>query len=144
VVNDPTSPLLFSTENVASGNGTDEGASALIGPGLAGLIVITPSIPVSRPEGVCPEQSAAHMTRNIETVGTPANFTTKFSGMSLVAQQKRVRRARVLGSARAPLTVIGVLPDPRMLQPERLLHARARALPKNALDEIVSAPALTI
>jgi len=89
VVNDATSPLLFSTEKVAFCSGTDAGASALIGPGLAGLIVITPSIPVSRPGGVCPEQRAAHMTRNIETVETAANFTTKFIGTSLVAQQKR-------------------------------------------------------
>ena len=49
--------LFFSTTNGAFASGTEPGASALIGPGLAGLIVITPSIPDSPAEGVCPAEA---------------------------------------------------------------------------------------
>jgi hypothetical protein len=63
-MNEVTSPLFFSTAKVAFASGTEPGASALIGPGLAGLIVITPSIPDSPAEGVCPveAQTAIAMT----------------------------------------------------------------------------------
>jgi hypothetical protein len=88
-MNEVTSRLFFSTVKVALASGIEPAVSALVGPGLAGLIVITPSIPDAPAGGVWPEQTAAHMMRNIKTVETPANFTTKFIGTSLVAQQKR-------------------------------------------------------
>ena len=59
VVNDATSPWLFSTTNVAFANGIDAASPSLAGPGLAGLTVIVPSIPDSPPDEVCPVQAHA-------------------------------------------------------------------------------------
>jgi hypothetical protein len=61
VMNEVTSALFFSTANVAFASGTEAAASALIGPGLAGPIVITPSIPDSPAEGVCPLEAQTAM-----------------------------------------------------------------------------------
>jgi hypothetical protein len=57
VVNDATSALLLSTPKVAFASGTESGASIFAGPGLAGLIVIVPSIPDCPSTGVCPEKA---------------------------------------------------------------------------------------
>ena len=59
---DVTSPLFFSTAKVAFASGVEAAASILLGPGLAGLIVITPSIPDSPAEGVCPVETQTAMT----------------------------------------------------------------------------------
>jgi len=56
---------------VAFANGIEAASPSLTGPGLAGLIVIIPSIPDSPPDGVCPLQAPApvktspKMTENI-------------------------------------------------------------------------------
>jgi hypothetical protein len=77
VVNDATSLALFSTANVAFGSGTEPGSSALIGPGLAGLIMMTPSIPDSGPPCNCEGENAADIVISIKTVETVVSFITE-------------------------------------------------------------------
>jgi len=77
VVNDATSPLLFSTANVAFASGTEPGSSALIGPGLAGLIMITPSIPDSGSPCNCEGENAADIVTSIKTIETLGSFMTE-------------------------------------------------------------------
>ena len=67
-MNEVTSPLFFSTTNGAFASGTEPGASALVGPGLAGLIVITPSIPDSPAEGVCPVEAETIMAMSTKAM----------------------------------------------------------------------------
>ncbi|SRR6266511_794266 len=78
VVNDVTSPLFFSTAKVALASGIEAGASALIGPGLAGPIVITPSIPDSPAEGVCPVEAQTAMMMSPKAVGKLRNLTAHY------------------------------------------------------------------
>ena len=77
-MNEATSPLLFSTTNVAFASGTEPGASTLIGPGLAGLIVMTPSIPDSPPEGVCPAEAQTAITINPKAMNNVRNLTVQY------------------------------------------------------------------
>ena len=53
-------------------------ASALIGPGLAGLIVITPSIPDSPAEGVCPVEAQTAMTMSAKAMSKLRNLTAHY------------------------------------------------------------------
>jgi len=53
---------------MAFASGTEPASSALIGPGLAGLMVIIPSIPDSPPEEVCPLQAHASMKTSPNTI----------------------------------------------------------------------------
>jgi hypothetical protein len=78
VVNDATSALLFSTTNVAFASGTEPGASALIGPGLAGLIVMIPSIPDSPPDGVCSAEAQTAMTMSPKAASKLRNVTAHY------------------------------------------------------------------
>lgn len=78
MVNDATSPLLFSTTNVAFASGTESASSALIGPGLAGLIVMIPSIPDSPPEEVCPLQAHTCTKTNPKMIEKDWILTHKF------------------------------------------------------------------
>ena len=77
-MNDVTSPLFFSTAKVAFASGTEPGASTLIGPGLAGLIVITPSIPDSPPEGVCPVEAQTAIAMSPKAVNKLRNLTAHY------------------------------------------------------------------
>ena len=72
-MNEVTSPLFFSTAKVALASGIEARASAVIGPGLAGLIVITPSIPDSPAEGVCPAEVQTVMTMSPEPISNLRN-----------------------------------------------------------------------
>jgi hypothetical protein len=79
-VNEATSLFSFSTTKAAFASGIDPGLSALVGPGWAGLIMITPSTPVSAPDGVCPKETQAAITRSTKTIETVESFTLKFTG----------------------------------------------------------------
>jgi len=67
-MNEVTSPLFFSTAKVALASGIEAAALALIGPGLAGLIVITPSIPDSPAGGVCPVEAETIMAMSMKAM----------------------------------------------------------------------------
>jgi hypothetical protein len=60
-MNEVTSPLSFSTAKALLASGDEAAAPILVGPGLAGLIEITPSIPDSPTEGVCPVETNTAM-----------------------------------------------------------------------------------
>jgi hypothetical protein len=77
-MNEVTSPLFFSTAKVALASGTEGAASALIGPGLAGLIVITPSIPDSPAEGVCPVEAQTAMMVSPKAMIKLRNLTAHY------------------------------------------------------------------
>jgi len=77
-MNEVTSPLFFSTAKVAFASGFEAAASALTGPGLAGLIVITPSIPDSPAEGVCPVEVQTAMTMSAKTMNKLLNLTAHY------------------------------------------------------------------
>jgi hypothetical protein len=77
-MNEVTSPLFFSTAKVALASGIEAGASALVGPGLAGLIVITPSIPDSPPEGVCPVEAQTAMTMSPKAMSKLRSLTAHY------------------------------------------------------------------
>ena len=77
-MNEVTSPLFFSTTNGAFASGTEPGASALIGPGLAGLIAITPSIPDSPAEGVCPVQAQTAIAMSPKAANNLRNLTAHY------------------------------------------------------------------
>jgi hypothetical protein len=72
-----TSPLFFSTPKVALASGI-AAASTLVGPGLAGLIVITPSIPDSPAEGVCPVEAETAMTMSPKAVSKLRELTAHY------------------------------------------------------------------
>jgi hypothetical protein len=78
VVNEATSPSLFSTTNVAFASGTEPGASTLAGPGLEGLIVMIPSIPDSPPEGVCPAEVKTAITMNPKATSKLQSLTAHY------------------------------------------------------------------
>jgi len=63
---------------VALASGIEPAVSALIGPGLAGLIVISPSIPDSPAEGVCPVEAQTAMTMSPKAVGKLRNLTAHY------------------------------------------------------------------
>jgi hypothetical protein len=77
-MNEVTSPLFFSTAKVALANGIEAAALALTGPGLAGLIVITPSIPDSPAEGVCPVEAETTMAMNTKAMSKLRNLTAHY------------------------------------------------------------------
>src|SRR5207249_4090938 len=79
VVNDATSPFSFSTTKAAFASGCEPGASALVGPGWAGLIVITPSKPVSAPDGSCPAEIKTAIITNARVIGNLRNRIRKYS-----------------------------------------------------------------
>src|SRR6476661_846749 len=73
-----TSPLFFSTAKVAFVSGVEAAAPILLGPGLAGLIVITPSIPDSSAEGVWPVETQTAITMSPQTVSKLRNRTAHY------------------------------------------------------------------
>jgi hypothetical protein len=77
-MNELTSPLFFSTAKVVLANGIEAAASALMGPGLVGLIVITPSIPDSPAEGVCPMEAETAMMMSPKAMGKLRNLTAHY------------------------------------------------------------------
>jgi hypothetical protein len=77
-MNEATSPLFFSTAKVALASGIEATAPALIGPGLAGLIVITPSIPDSPAEGVCPVEAQTGMMMSPRAMSKLLNLTAHY------------------------------------------------------------------
>jgi hypothetical protein len=77
-MNEVISPLFFSTAKVAFASGIEAAASALTGPGLAGLIVITPSIPDSPAEGVCPLEAQTAMTMSPKATSRLRNLTAHY------------------------------------------------------------------
>jgi hypothetical protein len=78
VVNDAISRLLFSMTNVAFANGTEPASSTLTGPGLAGLMLMTPSIPDSPPDEVCPAAVQIAMTTSPKTMNNVRNLTGQY------------------------------------------------------------------
>jgi hypothetical protein len=78
VVNDAISRLSFSMTNVAFANGTEPASSTLTGPGLAGLMLMTPSIPDSPPEGVCPVEAETAMTTSPKTMNNVQDLTGQY------------------------------------------------------------------
>jgi len=56
--------------NPAFANGTEPASSTLTGPGLAGLMLMTPSIPDSPPDEVWPAAVQIAMTTNPKTTNT--------------------------------------------------------------------------
>jgi hypothetical protein len=64
--------------NVAFANGTEPASSTLTGPGLAGLMLMTPSIPDSPPEGVCPVEAQIAMTTSPKTMNNVRNLTGQY------------------------------------------------------------------
>ena len=77
-MNEVTSPLFFSTAKVALASGIEAAASALIGPGLAGPIAITPSIPDSPAEGVCPVEVETAKTMSPKAMSKLRNLTAHY------------------------------------------------------------------
>ena len=63
---------------MALASGIEAAALALIGPGLAGLIVITPSIPDSPAEGVCPVEAQTAMTMSPKAVSKLRDLTAHY------------------------------------------------------------------
>ena len=55
---------------------------------------MTPSIPVSEPEGVWPDKKTPHITRNIKTVETIGSFTVKIYRRGLDGQSLWVNTLR--------------------------------------------------
>jgi len=73
------------------GRGTEAGSSALIGPGLAGLMVIIPSIPDSPPEGVCPVQAHTSMKTSPKMIENARTLTHKFIHREIDRQGQVIR-----------------------------------------------------
>jgi hypothetical protein len=89
-MNNVASTLFFSTANVALASGTEAAASTLVGPGLAGLIVITPSIPDPPAEGLCPVEVQIAMTMSPKAVGNLRNLTAHYPpGVAMVNHSKQ-------------------------------------------------------
>jgi len=78
VVNDAISRLLFSMTNVAFANGTEPASSTRTGPGLAGLMLMTPSIPDSPPDEVCPAVVQIAMTTSPKTMNNVRDLTGQY------------------------------------------------------------------
>ena len=77
-MNEVTSPLFFSTAKVMLASGIEAAAPILTGPGLTGLIVITPSIPDSPAEGVWPVEAQTAMTMSPKTVSKLRNLNAHY------------------------------------------------------------------
>jgi hypothetical protein len=77
-MNEVTSPSFFSTAKVALGSGAEAASPTLVGPGLAGVIVITPSIPDSPAEGLCPVETQTAMTMTPKTVRKLRDLTAHY------------------------------------------------------------------
>jgi hypothetical protein len=77
-MNEVTSPSFFSTAKVALGSGAEAASPTLVGPGLAGVIVIIPSIPDSPAEGVCPVETQTAMTMNPKAVSKLRDLTAHY------------------------------------------------------------------
>ena len=77
-MNEATSLLFFSTANVNFVNGIEAAAPILVGPGLAGLMVITPSIPDSPAEGVWPVEMQTAMTISAKAVSKLRDLTAHY------------------------------------------------------------------
>jgi hypothetical protein len=77
-MNEVTSPLFFSTAKVALASGIEAASLALIGPGLAGTIVITPSTPDSPAEGVCPVEAETTMAMSTKVTSKLRNLTAHY------------------------------------------------------------------
>ena len=102
-MNDVASSLFFSTANVALASGTEAAASTLVGPGLAGLIVITPSIPDPPAEGLCPVEVQIAMTISPKAVGNLPNLTAHYPpGVAMVNHSKQKANPNRLAPLRAP------------------------------------------
>jgi hypothetical protein len=83
-MNEVTSPSLFSTAKALLASGAEAAAPILVGPGLAGLIVITPSIPDSPAEGVCPVETNTAMMISPKAVSKLRDLTAHYiRGVSL-------------------------------------------------------------
>ena len=102
-MNEATSLLLFSTPKVALASGIEVAASALIGPGLAGPIVIIPSIPDCPAAGVCPVEAQTAMTMNPKAVSKLRNLTAHYiraaSWWSTIRNTKRILTGLALDDA---------------------------------------------
>jgi hypothetical protein len=77
-MNEVISALFFSTAKVAFASGIEAGPSALIGPGLAGLIIITPSIPDSPPDGVCSAEAQTTIAMTPKAANKLRNLTAHY------------------------------------------------------------------
>jgi hypothetical protein len=77
-MNEVTSPSFFSTAKLVFATGVEAAAPTLVGPGLAGVTVITPSIPDSPAEGVCPVQTQTAMTMNPKAVSKLRDLTAHY------------------------------------------------------------------
>ena len=77
-MNELISPLFFSTAKVAFASGIEAAAPTLVGPGLAGPIVITPSIPDSSAEGVWPVEAETAMTMSPKAVSKLRDLTAHY------------------------------------------------------------------
>ena len=64
--------------NVAFANGTEPASSTLTGPGLAGLMLMTPSIPESPPDEVCPAAAQIAMTTSPKTMNNVQDLTRQY------------------------------------------------------------------
>jgi hypothetical protein len=64
--------------NVAFTNGTEPASSTLTGPGLAGLMLMTPSIPDSPPDEVCPAAVQIAMTTSPKTMNNVRDLTGQY------------------------------------------------------------------
>jgi hypothetical protein len=64
--------------NVAFANGTEPASSTLTGPGLAGLMLMTPSIPDSPPDEICPAAVQIAMTTSPKTMNNVQDLTGQY------------------------------------------------------------------
>ena len=71
-------PIILFHRKVAFASGVEAAASILLGPGLAGLMVITPSIPDSPAEGVWPVEAQTAMTMSPQTVSKLRELTAHY------------------------------------------------------------------
>ncbi len=78
VLNEVTSASFFSTAKLAFPTGAEAAAPTLVGPGLAGVIVINPSMPDSPAEGVCPVETQTAMTMSPKAVNKLRDLTTHY------------------------------------------------------------------
>jgi hypothetical protein len=93
VVKDPISRPLLSTANVVFASGA-EASLILVGPGLAGLIVMIPSIPDFPSEGVCPVQAHVAITASEKSVSKLHDRTLHYIGMPSRGSTMRIRKAK--------------------------------------------------
>lgn len=77
MVNDAALPVWFSTTKAVFASGRELGESARMGPALVGLMLMTPSIPLSEADCVCPDETPAHMMQNVRVTGIFQNRTSQ-------------------------------------------------------------------